>query len=784
MLLMPTNTQEAVGFTGKGRRESHKNLTYTTGNINPDFGQPYQTTTYTRILALCAEPLNVDKSVADWIIPSTYHQSDARSFSVQKISGTFKMLVADIDEGNHTLADVVGAVRKAIGAGWQFCVYSTKSSTPEEKKWRVFVTVELANQDGEVHGIPGRVYSFFSDSFANHLNEFGITADLTAGRHGQISYLPNITDNYEHHIEEGAVLRLAGPNQPEHPISADAGAAYMAYTEQQKNKPAHRDTPNSPIGLFNRYFDIEYMLEHCGYTQHPHSLDDWRSPNSGQKGPDGTHAVKVYPDGNAFSLHESDSCITTGSASGAGVTCDAYALWRYYEKINDEDAKTFTDALRGFYRPADPKLLPDIAAAKAFSDRTVAHGRSVLSGMKIWDAETGRHVGEFATEVVIGENGYRFTKYTAEQALEVAGSSILRILQSSKNERVTQMSFTVEPWLPVGRVVGMFGRGEAGKSSFVSTLCAQASQHCSTLWVTSEEELENVEVRYHQSGGVMGTLYPLESMPKLNNSEERTVFDIYSHLEDSMLYAKREKANTNQPLKIVVLDAVTSLVTWGKGENANDDGAVKRLISRLSSFAETHELTIVMIGHLNKNTTRAHGADAVTGSAAWTNSVRNAFMFYKDEQAENEYESIVRTAKANTGSHFAARYHTVPVYELYTYENGHKDVLCKTELISDIVHGRDEINELFGDETQKAEAVSRKQQQQNLFSIALEAVRNGATSRAAIEEAVGTKINFKKFQKLDAHLLANSVTITKGERGVNVYSVPAAETTPWKADVG
>ena len=315
-------------------------------------------------------------------------------------------------------------------------------------------------------------------------------------------------------------------------------------------------------------------------------------------------------------------------------------------------------------------------------------------------------------------------------------------------EQPVPMEYYIDPWLPRRTVVGMYGRGETGKSTWSSWWCASVSASVSTLWITSEEDTKHVSLRFTQSGGHSNTLIVLPAALERFNPEsgklETEIFDVYNYLDGMIFdYGKAKGYRQDRPLGIVVLDAINALVTWAKGENANDDASVKRLLAYLHTLAMTRDLTIIILGHVNKNTGKEHVADAVTGSAAWTNSVRRAYLLYKD-QLSDEYEGFIRTAKGNTGTHFAASYKTVPVFTLHKRAEGADEVLCKIELTGPIVWGEREIARLIHDSadddplTEKRKKRSDKIQQ--LVRLIAHNIRAGATTRVQIENALPSEL--------------------------------------------
>ena len=171
-------------------------------------------------------------------------------------------------------------------------------------------------------------------------------------------------------------------------------------------------------------------------------------------------------------------------------------------------------------------------------------------------------------------------------------------------EEIAMTEYYLDPVLPKQQVIGMYGRGESGKSTLTCTWCAAAShQGAVTLWISSEEDTSLISVRYHKSGGIQGTLIPLTHKPKKVGGREHVTFDVYEHLEATVKQAAELCRQSGRELGIVVLDAVVTLTQFEKGESANDDKSVKRLMAHLTNISQGYGLTIIALGHLNKNAT-------------------------------------------------------------------------------------------------------------------------------------------------------------------------------------
>lgn len=337
------------------------------------------------------------------------------------------------------------------------------------------------------------------------------------------------------------------------------------------------------------------------------------------------------------------------------------------------------------------------------------------------------------------------------------------------SDTTVQLNYLVEPWLPTRQVIGFYGRGGTAKSSFVATHAAKIAQHSSTLWISTEEDTSWIKVRHVRAGGGDGTLYVFKALVTKLDAMGRaaaSTFNIYEHLDAAIANAKAQAVanavnfndKTERPLRLVVLDTAVALTTWGKGESPNDDASVKRLIAYLYSLCDKHDVTIALIGHVNKGK-HEHIADMVAGSGSWTSSLRQAFMHIYDKRAEYNY--VVCTVKDTLTGAFAASYDTYPVHTLVERADGSDSVLCATQT-RPIVWGYRNVKELIEDATDrdgvngaKQTPLNRKQERvAEIVTTLLKMLDAGGepVTRKTVQDALGTPMNFRHWQEADAKL--------------------------------
>lgn len=301
-------------------------------------GEDYKSISWADILDKVRSPGTSPKAQAPAIIPSSYVGHDGRSHAVQRECGTYWFLTLDIDSGNADCADVVRGISSITGVGVTFCVYSTASSTPENRKWRGLIPL--------LRPVDGRDFAETANALFDLLAEEGLCPDRALARTGQLVYLPNVPADrrnadgspvfYEHQIVTGRLLDLAETPIPEQMEARRIAGeekleqlkAVAAEKERMRaaNRASHLEIgqDHQVIDAFNSDNPLEAMLEQCGYECD--GRGNWRSPL--QKG--GTFATKVFGQ-RWYSLSTSDEEGGLGQrAASGGCFGDAFDLFVHF----------------------------------------------------------------------------------------------------------------------------------------------------------------------------------------------------------------------------------------------------------------------------------------------------------------------------------------------------------------------------------------------------------------------------------------------------------------------
>ena len=316
---MEKQTVESVYLcSGKGRSDSRKR----------DSELLYDPLMLKDLRAALTEPERCAKAEARWLIPSDYREHDARSHAKQRERGLFWLAVVDIDEGNPSLDEVKDACYGVFG-GAETLIYSTASSCPEKRKYRVVVPLAVP--------VPGAAYTAFQKALQAQLTGQGIKPDPAMERAGQLFFGPVWSEHYQHSHQAGDPW-TADTLLPD--IEAILAAEHDADMErfQQRQELAERVRSGAFTGMntrddFCQRVPIDQMLAICGYTRR--SDGNYRSPLSTAGG----YAVMLSQDGRkAVSLSSTEQAAGFGTMAQDALIYDSFDLLSYFYYQNDPAA--------------------------------------------------------------------------------------------------------------------------------------------------------------------------------------------------------------------------------------------------------------------------------------------------------------------------------------------------------------------------------------------------------------------------------------------------------------
>lgn len=140
---------------------------------------PYDTLRIDGIRKLVDNPQSVEKTKAQWLIPSALL---SRNFKEQEANGEFWMLWADLDVDPLPVHIVKKHLVSIIGS-CQYEIYTSKSAIEECQKARILIPL--------AEPLNGADWKLCEEILNDNLNNLGVTPDRANERTAQLCYLPN-----------------------------------------------------------------------------------------------------------------------------------------------------------------------------------------------------------------------------------------------------------------------------------------------------------------------------------------------------------------------------------------------------------------------------------------------------------------------------------------------------------------------------------------------------------------------------------------------------------------
>jgi hypothetical protein len=209
-------------------------------------------------------------------------------------------------------------------------------------------------------GIPGADYSMMAKILNDRLEAAGLIPDRATERTGQLCYLPNRGEYYQHLIIEGETLNpsvvFADEIQAEQArLKAEAEERERRHQEALRKTQARIDTEQAdPIAAFNAEYPPELALERYGHTMQQN--DKWLPSNS-----ESGRAGGTTKDGK-WHFHNGCMSMVGQPAKNGGTWGDSFDLFTWYEHGGDRN-RAIKAAGEMFYR-TDPQTGERITITK------------------------------------------------------------------------------------------------------------------------------------------------------------------------------------------------------------------------------------------------------------------------------------------------------------------------------------------------------------------------------------------------------------------------------------
>ncbi|GJL73288.1 MAG: hypothetical protein NMNS01_24870 [Nitrosomonas sp.] len=275
--------------------------------------KPYTQIDFEGIRQLVDKPQEVDKSEAQWLIPSTL---PSRVFKEQEENGEYHLLWADIDKDSPDFDRLVEVV-KSIIADHDFEAYTTSSATVQNQKARVLIPFSKPLSFAD--------WTLCQSVLNDLLESEGITPDRANERAAQLCYLPNRGEFYKSaHSRTGKLFDpqqqwLSHIQQKRDTVAAEA-ARLNAEKQAAKTRRKVLKTSDAPdtIGAFKQAFTVQEILLQANYDQRGNTF---RHPQSES----GSFSASVK-NGRVHSLSSNDPLFTEGGGVGAHDAFSAFTV--------------------------------------------------------------------------------------------------------------------------------------------------------------------------------------------------------------------------------------------------------------------------------------------------------------------------------------------------------------------------------------------------------------------------------------------------------------------------
>ncbi len=267
-------------------------------------GNDFVTITLDEIRNLVDNPQQVDKTQAQWLIPSTLM---SRVFKEQEDKGKYWLLWADIDENPKPINELALVVGKL---NCDFEIYNSSSATESNQKARVLIPTNKPLCFIDWH--------FCQEILNDLLESEGIKPDRASERAAQLCYLPNRGEFYQSLSKrhgnffdplacwsEQIKSKQEEIKRQENELKKTAEAAK---TRGEALK-AHTDINSLPdlISVFNEAYSVPDILLNAGYKQRGNTFCHPRSES-------GSYSASIK-DGRVYSLSTADPLYSDGAGA-------------------------------------------------------------------------------------------------------------------------------------------------------------------------------------------------------------------------------------------------------------------------------------------------------------------------------------------------------------------------------------------------------------------------------------------------------------------------------------
>lgn len=216
----------------------------------------------------------------------------------------------------------------------------------------------------------------------------------------------------------------------------------------------------------------------------------------------------------------------------------------------------------------------------------------------------------------------------------------------------SEMTPKTERWLlpsmhlfPAGHVVFLHGQGGCNKSTLAVKMAAMVTSEKGgrrpVIFMSSEDDRDKLEAWIKESGGDADLLLSLRA-----EQGDIGLFTGMDHFNKEV----RNALDGNCPdfplrqVRLIIIDPLLEIASSGTNSNSQDD--MGAMMGRLEQFAAKNRVTIIVIGHDNKDPRSAD--TAYCGSQALYNRARQVIAVAKEKSVRGE-RIVFKITKSNNG---------------------------------------------------------------------------------------------------------------------------------------
>jgi hypothetical protein len=555
------------------------------------------------VKALVDNPQTVDKTQAQWLIPSSL---PSRNFKEQEAKGAYGLLWADLDKNPPPLNELASIV-KDITQGCDYELYNSRSATEDNQKARLLIPLDepLCYAD----------WRFAQEALNDALEAKGIIPDRANERAAQLCYLPNRGALYK-----SVSNRSRGTFEPvqawAEKITAKREKAEDDRLDLELEKEAAKarrealklsDAPDL-IDAFNLAFTPHDWLTTYGYDQHG---DSFRHPGSES----GSYSCSVKEIGGvlrANALSPNDPLYTDGNGAH-----DAFSVFTVLMHGGDRNA-AMIDA-------GDNLLAIEGVSWNKAKQREYMAKKELDSLDDLPDL-----IGEVSNSVV--KKSF-FTKV-----------SIVDIFTNPPEPQ----RYIWGDRIPCEASTLLAAHGGTGKSSFALQLAVSASvgapylglpvEQAKTLFFSAEDSKDVIRRRLanicademHDPAEVDKNLIVLDATETPCLFEESNINGVKVSGTTSG-YDKLVEVIKQEKIEFLIIDNASDTF----GANPVDRGAVTKYTRALVRAVKEQGGTVLLLAHVNKVTSKAGtnqtDTEGYADSAAWHNAARSRLFLVADD---------------------------------------------------------------------------------------------------------------------------------------------------------